>query len=161
MQRGAAHRGAADEDRRQLRHGRQLAGAAHLHRDVFHLRHAGLGREFVGDGPARRAARVAQPLLRGVRIHFQNHAIDLVAQRGALALGVVDKLHHLVDGAHALTMRIHAKAERGERIERSRLPRGKILAVDEQKIGEENQPPIGDDARAPACAAFPRRSCAD
>ena len=44
-------------------------------------------------------------------------------------------------------MRVHAKAERGQRVERRRLSRGKVLAIDEQKIREENQPSVGDDAR--------------
>ena len=44
-------------------------------------------------------------------------------------------------------MRIHAKAQRGERFERSRLARGEIFAVNEQKIREEHQPAVGDNGR--------------
>ena len=43
-----------------------------------------LGREFVGDGPARGTAGVAEALLRCVRIHLEHHAVDLVAKRGAI-----------------------------------------------------------------------------
>ena len=42
-------------------------------------------------------------------------------------------------------VRIDAKAERGEGFERGRLAGGEIFAVNKQKIGEENQPPVGDD----------------
>jgi hypothetical protein len=44
-------------------------------------------------------------------------------------------------------MRIHAEAECSERIERGCLARGIVLAVDEQEIGEEDQPAVGDDRR--------------
>ena len=97
VQRGAAHRRAADKDRRQLGHRRQLAGAAHLHGDGVDLRDARLGGEFIRNGPARRAARVAEPLLRGVRVHLQHHAVDLVAQRGALASAASMKRRHLLN----------------------------------------------------------------
>jgi hypothetical protein len=79
VQRGAAHCGTADEDRRQFGHRRQLTGAAHLHRDSHYLRHTRFGRELVGDSPARGAAGIAEALLGGVGVHLENHAVDLIA----------------------------------------------------------------------------------
>ena len=67
----------------KLGYRRELAGAAHLHGDAVDLRHARFGGEFIGDGPARRAAGIAQALLGRVRVHFEHHAVDLVAERGA------------------------------------------------------------------------------
>ena len=43
-------------------------------------------------------------------------------------------------------MRIDAEAERSQRIERGSLALRPIFAVDEQKVREEDQPAIGDDA---------------
>jgi hypothetical protein len=52
-------------------------------------------------------------------------------------------------------MRVHAKAERRQRVERGRLPRGKVLAVPRAKIREENQPSVGDDARLQRALSVP------
>jgi hypothetical protein len=42
------------------------------------------GGELVGDGPARGAAGVAKALLGGVRVDFEDHAVDFVAERSAV-----------------------------------------------------------------------------
>ena len=102
--------------------GRQLAGAAHLHGDGVDLRDAGSGGELVGDGPARGAAGIAEALLRGVGIDFEDHAVDLVAERGARGLGLVDEAGHLFDRGDQLAMGIDAETESGQRIERGALP---------------------------------------
>ena len=49
------HDHAADADRFELADRRERAGAADLDLDVAQHRHGALGREFVRDGPARRA----------------------------------------------------------------------------------------------------------
>ena len=79
---------------RQFGDGRELAGAADLHGDGVDLRDARFGGEFVGDGPARGAAGVAEALLGGVGVDFENHAVDLVAERGAVGFGLVDEEGH-------------------------------------------------------------------
>ena len=93
-------------------------------RNVLHLRHARLGGELVGNRPARRAAGVAQALLRSVRIHLQNHAVNLVAKRGAAASA--SSMNCIISSTelHALAVRIDAEAKGGERVERSRWPGG-------------------------------------
>ena len=60
VQRGVGHRDAADEH--WLEHGerRDLAGPARVHVDRLQQRRALLGRELVGDRPARRVAVVAR-----------------------------------------------------------------------------------------------------
>ena len=55
VQGGIAHHHAADRDRLQPRHRRQLAGTAHLDLDILQHGLGLLGREFVGGGPARTA----------------------------------------------------------------------------------------------------------
>ena len=52
---------------------------------------ARFGGELVGDGPARGAAGVAEALLGGVGVDFENHAVDLVAQRCAVGFGTIDE----------------------------------------------------------------------
>ena len=70
VQRGAAHRDAADKDRRQRRRGRKLAAAAYVISMSFTCVIARLRGELVRNRPARRAAGVAQALLRSVRSTF-------------------------------------------------------------------------------------------
>ena len=113
VQSGAAHGSTADEDRRQLGHRRELACAAHLDGYGVYLRDSCLCCELVSNGPARRAARVAEPLLRRMRIHLQHHTVDLVAERSAFGFGAVDELHHLFHRVHALAIRVHAKSQGG------------------------------------------------
>ena len=54
VQRGVAHRDAADEHRCEPRHRRERTGAADLELDIAHGRERLVGGELVGDGPARR-----------------------------------------------------------------------------------------------------------
>ncbi len=67
----------------QHRGGRELAAAADGNQDALKLSDGRLGGELVGDGPARGTAGVAEALLRGVGIHLEHHAVDLVAERVA------------------------------------------------------------------------------
>ena len=63
VQRGVADGGAADQHRLQARHRRQRAGAADLEFDVAQHRERLVGRELVGDRPARRALDMAEAFL--------------------------------------------------------------------------------------------------
>src|SRR5262249_60449867 len=54
VQRGSAHRGAADRHRLELGHRSQLAGTSHLHAGVLHLRPSAARGRLVRDSPARR-----------------------------------------------------------------------------------------------------------
>ena len=85
VQRGAADRGAADRHGLEPCHRRQLAGAAHLHLDVFDLRLARMRGVLVGDGPARRFAGEAQLLLQPNAVDLHDDAVGFVGQAVALA----------------------------------------------------------------------------
>ena len=161
VQRGAADGGAADEDRRQFGDRGQLAGAAHLHGDGVDLRDAGAGGEFVGDGPARGAAGVAEALLRGVRVHLEDHAVDLVAKSCARGFGLVDEAGHLLDRGDQLVVGIDAEAEGGERIQSGALALRPVVAV--RPAGSRRRSPGGDWRRCwvRGCAGFRRRRCGD
>src|SRR5919206_91962 len=71
----------------------ERAGAAHLHVDCSDDRRCFLGRELVGNGPARIARYESKSLLPIQPIDFVDHAIDVVAEGRALAfhLGVKGK----------------------------------------------------------------------
>ena len=84
VQSGAADRGSADGNRLQCRDRREFSGASDLHQDVFDLRDARARRVFVGDGPARGFAGVAQFSLQSSAIHLDDDAVDFVGQRFAL-----------------------------------------------------------------------------
>ena len=88
VQRGHADRRAADEHR--LEHGerRRPTGAPDRHLDVAQQRGALLGRELVGDGPARRPRREPEPLALGEVVDLDHHAVDLVAEVVAVLLPV-------------------------------------------------------------------------
>ena len=86
VQRGVGDDDAADRDGAQFGDRRQRAGAADLDLDRLDDRRRLLGREFVGDRPARTARDEAEPLLQGERIDLVDDAVDVIAERRALRL---------------------------------------------------------------------------
>ena len=94
--RGARHHHAADIDRLEIGDRRQRAGAADLDEDAVQPRARLLGRELVGDRPARRAADEAQPLLPVDAVDLVDDAVDVVGQRRPL------HAHLAIEGAHLL-----------------------------------------------------------
>ncbi len=80
VQRGVGDGDAAHEDRRQPRHGRELAGAADLHVDAFHARDHLLRRIFVCHSPARLAGDEAQLPLQRQAVDLVDHAVDVVGK---------------------------------------------------------------------------------
>ena len=81
VQRRHADVGAADEHRLEHRERRRAAGAADAHHDVAQDRGLLLGRELVGDRPARRARREAHLRALAEVVDLHDHAVDLVAER--------------------------------------------------------------------------------
>src|SRR5580704_2630356 len=77
VQRGIAHRGAADQHWGQFGDWREFPGAADLHANAFDLRDSGARCIFIGDGPARSLAGEAEFVLQAGAIHFDDDAIDL------------------------------------------------------------------------------------
>ena len=84
VQRRILHQHAADIHRLQPRHRRQRAGAADLDSDVLQHRHRLLGRELPRDRPARRAPDEPKPRLQRQVVDLVDHAIDVIAEAGAL-----------------------------------------------------------------------------
>ena len=84
VQRGVRHHHAADGDRLQLGDRGERAGAADLDRDVVEGGDRLLGREFVRDRPARRAADEAEAVLQREVVDLVDHAVDVVVEVGAL-----------------------------------------------------------------------------
>ena len=82
---------AADIDRLEVGDRRQRAGAADLDQDVVQPRARLLGRELVGDRPARRAADEAQPLLPVDAVDLVDDAVDVVGQRRPLDRSSCDR----------------------------------------------------------------------
>ena len=82
--RGIGDRHAADENRLQLRHRRQLAGTADLDLDRRHGRELLLRRELVRDSPARFAGDEAEPPLQREAVDLVDHAVDVEGQGVAL-----------------------------------------------------------------------------
>ena len=102
VQRGARDHDAADGDRLAARPPASARRCGRPGSMIASSTVVGLlGRELVGDRPARRAADEAQPLLPVEAVDLVDHAVDVVGQRGALApdLGLVGQ--HLVDRAAA------------------------------------------------------------
>ena len=90
---GAGDRGAGDLDRPQVRHRRQRPGTTDIGHDVLDDGLDLLGRELVGDGPARRPADHAQAALVVEAVDLDDDAVRLVGQlvaRLAPALGEGD-----------------------------------------------------------------------
>ena len=77
--------------------GRGPAGAADRHEDVEQLGGALLGRELVGDGPARRPAREAELAPPAEVVDLHDHAVDLVVEVVAVLLPVLAVRLHLVE----------------------------------------------------------------
>ena len=97
VQRGVAHRGAAHDDRGDVRDRGHGADAADVDLDLLELGGDLLGGELVGGRPARRARHEAQLLLLGQRVDLDHDPIGLVVEVLALLgplLGVGD---HRVD----------------------------------------------------------------
>ena len=86
MQRGAAHDHAADRHRLQIGNGRQRACAPNLDDDFLEPCRRLLRREFMRDGPTRRAADETKPFLPIEPVEFVDHAVDIEGQRVAFCV---------------------------------------------------------------------------
>ena len=102
---------AADIDRLEVGDGRQRTGAADLDEDIVQTRARLLGRELVGDRPARRAAHEAQPLLPVDTVDLVDDAVDVVGQRRPLDAHLAIECAHLLGRAAELGQRIDLKPQ--------------------------------------------------
>ena len=99
VERGVSYGRAAHEHRLDVRDRGQRPGPPDVDLDRLQPGRHLLGRELVGDRPARRAGDEPQPLLLGQRVHLDDHAIGLVLEVVALVLPLLDEGEDLV---HAL-----------------------------------------------------------
>src|ERR1700677_3109737 len=83
VQRDVLHDHAADADRLELADRRKPAGAADLNLDIPQHGHGALGREFMRDGPARRARNEAEPVLPVDPVDLVHDAIDIIVEMRA------------------------------------------------------------------------------
>ena len=141
----ARHHDAADGHRLELGDRRQRAGAPDLDPDRAHHGLGLLGRELVGDRPARRAADVAEPALPVEPVDLDHHAVDVVGQLEPLRgePGVIVEQRRLV--RDLLGQRIDPEAVAAQQLEKAA-----VAALDRRlglapAIGEEAQPPARGD----------------
>ena len=64
-----------------------------------------------------------------MRVHLEYHAVDLVAQRGALNLCLVDEAGHLLDRGDQHALGIDTEAESSQRIEGRPLALRPVIAA--------------------------------
>ena len=95
VQGGALHHDAADGDRLERRDRRQGALPPDRDQDVVEHRLRLLGREFMRERPARRAADHAEPLLQGEIVDLVDDAVDVIGQRRAIGGDVAVIGQHL------------------------------------------------------------------
>ena len=112
---------AGDLDRAQVRHRRERPGPADVRHDVLDHGLDLLGRELVGDRPARRPADHAQPLLLVEPVDLDDDAVGLVRQVVARLAPALEEREHAVDVEARLAVRVDREAQRLEPVEGVRL----------------------------------------
>ena len=115
VQRGVLHHDAADRDRLEPRHRRQRAGAADLDVDAVAARSSPARPANLCAIAQRGAARhEAEPLLPVEPVDLVDHAVDVVAERGALLLDLA------IESRAASSTRLAQLDQRIDRRSRSR-----------------------------------------
>ncbi len=148
VQRGIGHGDAADEDRLEARHRRDRPGAADLHLDVENLGDFFLRRVLVGDGEARCARDIAEPLLVGEAVDFVHHAVDVVGQRDAARADLAVIAQQAGGAAHDGALGRHRETPAAQALQHLGVGGRHGLPLQTgQRIGEEAQRPFRRDAR--------------
>ena len=124
VERGALDRRSGELDRVEVRDRRERPRAADVHADLAHDGRGLLGRELVGERPARRLGGRAELALRRPVVDLDDHAVGLESELVALVLPLLDELPHLREGLAAAPVRVHreARARRDARAPRSGWP---------------------------------------
>ncbi len=135
------HHDAANCDRRKARHRRHRAGAADLNVDAVEDRRRLLRRELVRDRPARAARHEAKAILPVETVDLVDHAVDVVAERGAVIADLAIEFQDIVDALAQLGARIDDKAGPVHPLQHAGLRIGRPLAHLAPGIGEEFQRP--------------------
>ncbi len=140
----------ADHDtahRHRLQHGigGDRAGAADIGADFQQLGDRPLGGEFMGDGPARAAADLAQALLPVEPVDLVDHAVDVVGQAGAVGAQGVTEIAQLGGAVAHLGARIDLEAPGAELFEKFPMGSADRLADFALGVAEQRQGPGGGD----------------
>ena len=146
VQAGILHHDAADRDRLELGDGGERAGAPDLDVDAVDDCRRPFGREFMRQRPARMARDKAQPLLPVDAVDLVDDAVDVVIERGALALDLAVEGQHLLERAADFHQRIGVKAAAREPLHHARLGLRRHVAHLAPGIGEKAERPRRRDA---------------
>ena len=146
MQRGVADGGAADEHRLESRHRRQRAGAADLEIDLLQHRVGLLGRELVGDRPARLSRDAAEFVTAGEVVEFEDDAVDLESELGTLPCHRLEVGDATLDALNRLDEFRHRQTEVAQRLQDPGVRLGHRPALHHaEAVGEEGQRAAGGD----------------
>ncbi len=147
VQRGHRDRHAAHAHRLEHREGGDGAGAAHADLDVAQLGVLFLGRELVGDGPARELRRRAQLARIGEAIDLDDRAVDLVLQRVAARFHVGHERAHVVQRGQRLGLGVGAQPQLAQVGEGGAVAGGDFAVDADQAVEVDAQRPAGGDGR--------------
>src|SRR5581483_4936210 len=117
VQRGAADGGAADGHGLKPGDRSQLPGPPDLRHDVFNLRHARTRCVFIGGGPARRLAGIAEALPQVGAIYLHHHAVNFVRKLIAPGLPLANKGEDLTGIARDAPVGIHFETGGAQRLQ--------------------------------------------
>src|SRR5438552_3600648 len=137
VQRDVLHDHAADAHRLQFADRRERSRPPDLDLDVAQHRHGALGREFVRNGPARRARDEAEALLPVDAVDLVDDAVDVVIEFGALFLDLAMKRDQMLDGVAELGQRIGLEAAALEPVDHAGLRALRHCTHFTPGIGEE------------------------
>ena len=136
-------RRSADEDRLELGHGRELAGAADLDLDRLERRRSFLRRVLLRHRPARLARLEAELVLQRAVVDLVDDAVDLVGQAVACLGDLLVEVDQPRGAGDALVLRARRQADRVERVEQCGLRRRYLPADDlAEAVGEEAERPL-------------------
>ncbi|MNT16590.1 hypothetical protein D3C72_1517020 [compost metagenome] len=145
VQGGVADHDAADRDGVQTGDRGQRAGAADLDVDAFQHGRGLLRRELVGDGPTGAAGDEAEALLPVQPVDLINHAVDVVAEAGAVGFQSAidrDETFGALDAGRAV---VDLKTPAAEGLQRAVLGVGEGGRGLAPGVGEEGQGAQGRD----------------
>ena len=158
MQGGVLHDDAADGDGQQAGDRREGAGAADLDVDGLEAGGGALGGELVGERPARGRRAEAEAGLQVEAVELVDDAVDVVAERRALALDQTVVGEHRLGRVAERHQRVGPEAEGGEAGDGGGLGVGERLGDLAPGVGEEVQRAGGGDVgsswRSEPAAAF-------
>ena len=141
VKRRVRHHDPAHGHRGEPRDGRQRAGAAHLDLNPVEAGPGDLGRELVGERPARRRGAEAKPGLQRELVHLVDDAVDVVAKRRAALLDIRPGGDQVVGGVADAGQRVGREPEAAQPFDRAGLGGGERRGQRPPAIGKEMQRP--------------------